>query len=211
MFVRVNYKIHYEKVFFIYMGFVALLVSCSDTEDRLGIVEMLKKKMFKSWNRLHFLLIRLKRIEYYLINLKIMKKIVKITYVLAFVAFLLSAKYLYNSYINTYVDSEIFLNNIILAFSNSILVVVFLYMGKNDIMYNSEIRKQQLKKDKFFNFLLLVYVVFCLCILFNFTSNFGFFTGESLFNQIVSFLLSVLLIGYFIFRLKLINKKLSSL
>ena len=138
-----------------------------------------------------------------------MKNIKYITFFLACITFVLSIKYLYNSYISIPANPENFLNNIILVFSNIMVVLVFLFLGKSYVINNSN-KIDEMKKAKLIIFILLIYIVFCFSVLMNFTLSFGFFYGEYLFNQISSILLSILLIGYFIFRLKEINNRINN-
>lgn len=133
-----------------------------------------------------------------------MKNIKYITFILACLTFILSIKYLYNSYTSTPTNPENFLNNIVLVFSNIMVVLVFLFLGKSYVIINSN-KIDELKKAKLVIFILLIYIVFSFSVLMNFTLSFGFFDGEYLFNQIASILLSILLIGYFIYRLKVVN------
>lgn len=133
-----------------------------------------------------------------------MKNIKYITFFLACITFILSIKYLYNSYTSTSANPENFLNNIILVFSNIMLVLVFLFLGKSYVITNSN-KIDELKRAKLIIFILLIYIVFSFSVLMNFTLSSGLFEGEYLFNQISSILLSILLIGYFIYRLKEIN------
>ncbi len=133
-----------------------------------------------------------------------MKNIKYITFFLACITFILSIKYLYNSYTSTPENPRKFLNNIILVYSNIMVVLVFLFIGKSYVITNSN-KIDELKKAKLIIFILLIYIVFSFSVLVNFTLSFGFFDGEYLFDQIFSILLSILLIGYFIFRLKEIN------
>lgn len=139
-----------------------------------------------------------------------MKNIKSITCLLAFMAFILSTKYLYNSYSNVPSNPEKFLNNFVLVFSNIMLVLVFLFMGKSFVINNSN-KIDELNKAKLIIIILLVYIVFNFSVLMNFTFNYGLFNGESLFNQISSMVLSLLLISYFIFRLNGINNEMKKI
>lgn len=137
-----------------------------------------------------------------------MKNFKYIAYGLAFVAFIFSVSYLYSSYTSTPTEPENFLDNIVMVFSNVMLILVFLFLGKSAVINNST-KMKAMKVAKWITFVLLVYVVFSFSVFMNFTLNYGFFEGRNLFYQIVSLVLSLSLISYFIYRIQEINKKLN--
>lgn len=136
-----------------------------------------------------------------------MKDFNRISYLLAFFATLMSAKYLCNSFNNISLGGESFFENIVLVFSNLLMTFVFLFVAKSYLIYGSN-KLIEIKRAKSFSFTILLYVVFSLCVLINFTLEYGFFSGEILFNQITSIILSLLITIFLIQRLTFFNSSL---
>lgn len=105
-------------------------------------------------------------------------------------SFVLSVKYLYNSWEFLNVNNTKFVDNIVLVFSNLTMSTLFVYL------YNNQEKLSNSLLIRILLFTYLLYVVFCVCVLMNNILAYGFYNGESLFYQIISIFLSILIITY---------------
>lgn len=105
-------------------------------------------------------------------------------------SFVLSVKYLYYSWEFLNVNNTKFVDNIVLVFSNLTMSTLFVYL------YNNQKKLSNTMLIKTLLLFYLLYVVFCVCVLMNNILAFGFYNGESLFYQITSIVLSILIITY---------------
>jgi hypothetical protein len=121
--------------------------------------------------------------------------------ILAIFCFVLSSKYLYNSIAFLSLDNNKFIDNIILCFSNFMISILFF-----DVLIGAYSHRK-LNLSIYLGYSMLLYVTIAFCVFMNNLLEVGLYSGESLFYQILAFLIFIFTIIYIVRMLSSLNNK----